>query len=411
MPPIRIPRPARIFYRPVAIDLSCIPSSAVPIPRERNHESVSSAEMREDPFEGPDKARKWRNNHNVSCKETDNDLSLLFKKFLYELESGRSIIPAADRLLIFLRGAGRRKHLKCGLHLVTHGLAHVPDEQIPVLLLRLIADKGTPARLRCPEDFVVSVIEAMANQGVSLHYLYYMGGTLLDSSRNRYLMSSVMANVRQVGRLLLERDTTVEQLVKAPNGTQRCADGSGHAPVSFCLWHFQFYTDPPRHLLEWVELLTLHGAKFVLQQENNINLDKSVPHYLVEQLIVPETRCVGTALKLLHVYRELGGKMWRKQLVRQQRLDAHDYLRLERPEMNREAEVVHTMMQEPRTLMSMCRGTIRTAIGRPFWREAPKLGLPAVLAQYLTHWNYDDEFMREYGVRMTEVPITAETNE
>jgi hypothetical protein len=33
------------------------------------------------------------------------------------------------------------------------GLSHVPDEQIPVLLLRLIADKGTPARLRCPEVY------------------------------------------------------------------------------------------------------------------------------------------------------------------------------------------------------------------------------------------------------------------
>jgi len=78
-------------------------------------------------------------------------MELLEQKFLFELESGRSLIPAADRLLLFLRGAGRKRHSKCGLHLVTMGLAHVPDEQIPVLLLRLIADKGTPARLRCPE--------------------------------------------------------------------------------------------------------------------------------------------------------------------------------------------------------------------------------------------------------------------
>jgi hypothetical protein len=97
----------------------------------------------------------------------------------------------------------------------------------------------------------------MATLGVSLHYLYYMGGTLLDSSRNRYLMSAVMANVRKVGRLLLERGTTVEQLVTAPNGVRRCADGSGHAPVSFCLWHFQFYAEPARDLLEWVGFLEI----------------------------------------------------------------------------------------------------------------------------------------------------------
>lgn len=105
------------------------------------------------------------------------------------------------------------------------------------------------------QDFVVGIIDAMATLGVSLHYLYYMGGTLLDSSRNRYLMSAVMANVRKVGRLLLEKGTTVEQLVRAPNGVRRCADGSGHAPVSFCLWHFQFYAEPAKDLLEWVGLI------------------------------------------------------------------------------------------------------------------------------------------------------------
>lgn len=115
--------------------------------------------MREDPFGSPDKAKKWRNHHHTTCRETFRDMELLEQKFLFELESGRSLIPAADRLLLFLRGAGRRRHSSCGLSLINMGLSHVPDEQIPVLLLRLIADKGTPARLRCPEvDFYLKTI-------------------------------------------------------------------------------------------------------------------------------------------------------------------------------------------------------------------------------------------------------------
>ncbi|XP_059475090.1 uncharacterized protein LOC132196443 [Neocloeon triangulifer] len=357
--------------------------------------------MREDPFEGAEKSRKWRNHHKTNCKETEEDHLQLGQKFVYELESGRSLIPAADRLLLFLRGAGRRRHSKCGLYLVKMGLAHVPDEQIPVLLLRLIADKGTPARLRCPEDFVVEVIETMANLGVSLHYLYYMGGTLLDSSRNRYLMSAVMANVRKVGRLLLERGTTVEQLVTAPNGVRRCADGSGHSPISFCLWHFQFYTDPGKDLLEWVELLLFHGASFVLQRENNINLDKSVPHYLIEHLFVfvdDETPWVPTALKLLHLYRESGGRMWTKQNTKHGAQNALEYADFERLEFD--MDVIQAMMKTPRSLMSLCRNCIKKAVGRQFWREAPNLGLPRELTSYIMNWNYEEEFKREYGIRL-----------
>jgi len=155
-------------------------------------------------------------------------------------------------------------------------------------------------------------------------------------------------------------------------------------------------------LLIQVELLLLHGAAFVLQRENNINLDKSVPHYIIEHLLVLEDR-TATALRLLHLYRESGGRMWLLQSHKKENITALEYLLQEKPERRKETAILETMMQKPRSLVSFCRGCIKKSIGREFWRDASVLGLPRELTTYLTQWDYTEEFWREYSVRLDEV--------
>jgi SOCS box len=155
-----------------------------------------------------------------------------------------------------------------------------------------------------------------------------------------------------------------------------------------------------------VELLLLHGAAFVLQRENNINLDKSVPHYIIEHLLMECDRS-ATALNLLHLYRESGGAMWLLQLYKKENANALEYLLQEKPEWRKEASVLEAMMQQPRSLMSFCRSSIKRTVGRNFWRDTSGLGLPRELTSYLTSWNYAEEFWREYRVRLADVANLA----
>lgn len=150
----------------------------------------------------------------------------------------------------------------------------------------------------------------------------------------------------------------------------------------------------------------IHGAAFVLQRENNINLDKSVPHYIIEHLLMECDR-TATALHLLHLYRESGGAMWLQQLCKKESANALEYLQQEKPEWHKEASILETMMQQPRSLMSFCRSAIKTTVGRNFWRDASGLGLPRELTSYLTRWDYSEEFWREYKVRLADVASSA----
>jgi SOCS box len=150
----------------------------------------------------------------------------------------------------------------------------------------------------------------------------------------------------------------------------------------------------------------LHGAAFVLQRENNINLDKSVPHYIIEHLLMECDRS-ATALNLLHLYRESGGAMWLLQSHKKENSNALEYLLQEKPEWRKEASVLEAMMQQPRSLMSFCRSSIKRTVGRNFWRDTSGLGLPRELTSYLTSWNYAEEFWREYRVRLADVANLA----
>lgn len=216
------------------------------------------------------------------------------------------------------------------------------------------------------------------------------------ASRAAMLRYAAGRRYHTIMNLLLDYGADTEHLITDSNGDIKPfpCKYSYKTPLSAAI----NYLNP-----EGLKILLLRGANPYFNSDlttfcgSTVNFE-SVPHFIiyhvfwsVNHFISTKEKMLAEAIKVLEVYKELGGNLWTKAKVnpRSKPVNILQILR-KRPEVVEKLGPLPAKLEEfmrtPRTLMSLCRMSIVKKMGKRFWTHAGDLPLPNDILKYVvTH--------------------------